>query len=53
MSKNIKVIIQIIHGMSEHKERYNNFLKYFTEKNYFVFMQEHLYHENNVASKDK
>ncbi|WP_462335606.1 alpha/beta fold hydrolase [Fusobacterium varium] len=53
MAEKIKGIIQIIHGMSEHKGRYLHFFKYFTERGYLVFLHEHLHHGNNVAAKEE
>ncbi len=44
MKKNIKGIIQIIHGMSEHEGRYSHFFKYFEERGYKVVMLEHIHH---------
>ena len=42
--KNIKGIIQIIHGMSEYKGRYADFINFFKKNGYLVFIQEHKYH---------
>lgn len=53
MEKEIKGVIQIIHGMSEHKNRYKHFFKYFTERGYLVFLYEHLHHGSNNSSQEK
>jgi len=42
--KNINGIIQIIHGMSESKERYSDLVDFFEKNNYLVFIKEHKYH---------
>lgn len=50
--KHIKGIIQIIHGMSEHKDRYKHLFKYFSERGYLVVLKEHLHHgHNNIDQK--
>lgn len=53
MTKSIKGIIQVIHGMSEHEGRYTHFFKYFTERGYLVFLHEHLHHGSNITAKDE
>lgn len=42
--ENSNGIIQIIHGMSESKERYQDFINFFEKNNYLVFIKEHKYH---------
>ncbi|WP_300450344.1 alpha/beta fold hydrolase [Fusobacterium sp.] len=50
--EHIKGIIQIIHGMSEHKDRYKHLFKYFPERGYLVVLKEHLHHgHNNIDQK--
>ena len=50
--EHIKGIIQIIHGMSEHKDRYKHLFKYFSERGYLVVLKEHLHHgHNNIDQK--
>lgn len=53
MKKEVKGVIQIIHGMSEHKKRYEHFFKFFTERGYLVFLHEHLHHGTNNLSQEK
>ena len=53
LKKRIKGIIQIIHGMSEHKKRYEHFFNFFAERGYLVFLHEHLHHGNNNISQEK
>ena len=40
----IKGIIQVVHGMNEYIERYNNFMSFFAEKGYIVVGHDHLGH---------
>ncbi|MDP0488085.1 MAG: alpha/beta hydrolase [Fusobacterium sp. JB020] len=47
---NIKGIIQIIHGMSECKERYKDFINFYKQKGYIVFIEEHKYHGKKFAN---
>lgn len=49
MIKNKKGIIQVIHGMSEYKERYNHFFEYFEERGWIVVLEEHIYHGERVS----
>lgn len=51
--KHIKGIIQIIHGMSEHKDRYKHLFKYFSERGYLVVLKEHLHHGHNNIDQEK
>ncbi|WP_177163029.1 alpha/beta fold hydrolase [uncultured Fusobacterium sp.] len=51
--KHIKGIIQIIHGMSEHKDRYKHLFKYFSNRGYLVTIKEHLHHGHNNTSQEK
>lgn len=51
--KHIKEIIQVIHGMSEHKNRYKHLFKYFSEKGYIVALKEHLHHGHNNIHQEK
>ena len=47
----IKGIVQISHGMSEHKERYFNFMEYLTENGYICVINDHRGHGNSVKDK--
>lgn len=51
--KHIKGIIQIIHGMSELKDRYKHLFKYFSERGYLVVLKEHLHHGHNNIDQEK
>ena len=49
----IKGIVQISHGMSEHKERYFKFMEYLSENGYVCIINDHRGHGNSVkSSKD-
>lgn len=45
-------IFQIIHGMSEHIERYNEFAEFLTSKGILVVGEDHLGHGKSVAEGD-
>ena len=47
----IKGIVQISHGMSEHKERYFNFMEYLAENGYICVINDHRGHGNSVKDK--
>ena len=49
---NSKAIIQIAHGMAEHKERYDEFATFLAENGYAVFVHDHLGHGESVESTD-
>lgn len=51
--KNPKIILQIVHGMSEHKERYLEFAEYCAEKNIMIYIHDHLGHGETAGSVDK
>lgn len=46
---NTKAVFQILHGMAEHKERYNEFARFMAENGYAVFIHDHLGHGESVA----
>ena len=46
-----KGIIQISHGMSEHKERYYEFMKYLSENGYISVIHDHRGHGASVKNK--
>lgn len=48
-----KGIVQIAHGMAEHHERYEDFIRYLNENGYVVFMNDHLGHGKSVANDDE
>lgn len=45
----VKCIVQIIHGMAEHKERYEEFAQFLTERGFAVTANDHLGHGKSVA----
>lgn len=45
-------VIQIAHGMAEHKERYQDFAEYFCNAGYAVVANDHLGHGESIAEKD-
>ena len=47
----IKGIVQISHGMSEHKERYFKFMDYLAENGYVCVINDHRGHGNSVKDK--
>ena len=48
----IKGIVQIAHGMSEHKERYYPFMRYLTDLGYVSIINDHRGHGGSVKSKE-
>lgn len=48
----VKGIVQISHGMAEHKERYFSFMEYLTERNYVVVINDHRGHGESVRDKN-
>ena len=44
----IKGIVQLAHGMNEHKERYIDFMKYLAENGYACFINDH---RNSMVKK--
>lgn len=49
--KKAKGIIQISHGMSEHKERYFDFMKFMSEQGYVCIINDHRGHGNSVEKE--
>lgn len=49
---NIKGIFQISHGMSEHKERYYDFLKYLTNQGYVTIINDHRGHGKSIKNNE-
>lgn len=45
-------IIQIAHGMCEHKERYLDFINYLNQKGYIVIIHDHRGHGKSVLNKN-
>lgn len=48
----IKGIVQISHGMAEHKERYYDFMEYLKENGYVSVIHDHRGHGNSIKSKE-
>lgn len=44
----IKGVVQLIHGMGEHKERYLHFAKYLAKNSYAVYIHDHPKHGESV-----
>ncbi len=47
-----KGIIQLVHGMAEHRERYHDFMDFLARHGYTVIIHDHRGHGASVASKD-
>lgn len=47
-----KGIVQISHGMSEHKERYFDFMHYLNEKGYICIIHDHRGHGKSIQAKE-
>ena len=48
----IKGIIQIAHGMNEHKERYLDFMGFLAQNGYACIINDHRGHGNSIKEKD-
>lgn len=48
----IKGIFQIAHGMSEHKERYYDFMEYLTNQGYIAVINDHRGHGKSILEKE-
>lgn len=51
-SKQPKAIVQIVHGMCEHKERYLDFIKYLNENGFGVIIHDKRGHGASILNKD-
>ena len=49
----IKAVLQIAHGMAEHKERYEAFAERLNENGIAVYINDHLGHGKSVSSDDE
>ena len=49
---NAKGVVQIVHGMCEYKERYENFIDYLTRNGYIVFAHDHRGHGGSVTANE-
>ncbi len=45
-------VLQIVHGMQEHIERYSEFAQYLTEKGFKVYGHDHIGHGESVEKED-
>lgn len=50
-SGSCKAVVQLVHGMSEHKERYLPFMNYLAEQGYASVIHDHRGHGKSVRSK--
>lgn len=48
-TENVSGVVQIIHGMAEYVERYEEFAKYLTDRNFVVVGEDHLGHGKSVG----
>ena len=48
----IKGVVQLAHGMNEHKERYIDFMKYLAENGYASFINDHRGHGRSLKNKE-
>ena len=49
----VKAVLQIVHGMVEHIERYNEFASFLAERGIFVTGHSHLGHGKSLTSQEK
>lgn len=47
-----KAIVQISHGMTEHRERYEEFMNFLAENGYVAVAHDHIGHKNSVDSNE-
>ena len=52
MPQNPKAIIQILHGMCEYKERYEDFMQFFAKQGYVVVCHDHRGHGDSVLKEE-
>lgn len=48
----VKAVVQLIHGMAEYIERYQDFAKYLTQSGYLVIGHDHLGHGKSVDQQE-
>lgn len=51
-SKTPRAIIQLVHGMAEHKERYTEFMQYLGELGYLCVLHDHRGHGKSIKGED-
>lgn len=49
-SGTIKGLVQLSHGMAEHKERYRDFMSFLADRGYLVFINDHRGHGESVKN---
>lgn len=49
----IKAVLQLVHGMAEHVERYDEFARWMAEKGFLVVAEDHLGHGKSVKNPDE
>ena len=47
-----RAIIQLVHGMAEHKERYMDFMQYLGELGYLCVLHDHRGHGKSIRRED-
>lgn len=50
LNKEIKAIVEIAHGMNEHKERYIDFMKFLAKNGYASFIHDHRGHGKSIKN---
>ena len=50
--KPYRAVVQLVHGMSEHKERYIPFMQYLAKRGYVVVIHDHRGHGKSVKNQD-
>lgn len=51
--REVRCVLQIVHGMAEYVERYEEFARFLTEKGYVVTGEDHLGHGKSVGKNGK
>lgn len=49
-TSNPKALVQILHGMQEHKERYDDFARFLVASSYSVLIHDHLGHGKSISA---
>lgn len=50
-AENPRALVQILHGMQEHKERYDEFAKFLVEQGYSILIHDHLGHGRSISDR--
>ena len=48
----IKAVIQLVHGMNEHKERYIDFMRFLAQNGYACFIHDHRGHGTSLKNEE-